>query len=88
MENKYQDTNEVIDYYQEISNDTISSVAWSISPTGPTLGTAYPPDTTTKAYKRLSGPFVASSYLLKAKITGSTGQAYERTCQIVIKERP
>jgi hypothetical protein len=88
MENKEQDSNEVLDYYQDISNDTISSVAWTISPTGPTLGTAYLPNTTTRAYKRLSGPFSATHYLLTAKVTCSSGQVVERTCNVIITHKP
>jgi len=68
------------DYRLTVVGDTIADADWSITPTGPTLGT--PVNETTQSTVRVSGIEQGKGYVLGCHIVMGTGQEDDGYCQI------
>jgi len=80
-----QDPNEKLKYKQEISGDVISTATWTISPTGPTLGT--PVNTTTETTVLVSGLTEGVSYTVNVNIACTSGQVFDPSARIECKRK-
>ena len=74
-----QDPQEVRDYVQPLTGDTVSSASWTLSPSA-TLGAAV--NTSASSKVRVSGLTLGKTYTLTAQITGASGQVYESSTVI------
>jgi len=80
-----QDPAEKLKYRQEISGDEISTVAWTISPAGPTIGT--PVNTTTATTVLISGLTEGVTYTLNVHIACTSGQEFDPSARIECKKK-
>jgi len=80
-----QDPLEKLNYKQEISGDTISSTAWTITPSGPTIGT--PVNTTTATTAMISGLTEGVSYTVNIHIICASGQEFDPSARIECKKK-
>ena len=62
----------------KITNDTISSAVWSVTPTGPTITAKTQTADTTMAM--LSGVVLNTKYRVTVIVTTATSQVIERSC--------
>lgn len=75
--------NEKRRYQQPLDDDVISSVTWSISPSGPVLGTPINTDTTTTV--RVSGLTAGTDYSLDVHIVATSGDEYDMETPVTLR---
>ncbi len=75
-----------LDWEGPLAGDTISSASWGASvPSGITIANAAVDGTITRA--KLSGGVVDTDYAITVTVTGASGQIYERTRTLKVRER-
>lgn len=80
-----QDPAEKLKYKQEIQGDAISTAAWTIAPSGPTIGT--PVNTTTSTTVLVSGLTEGTTYTLNVHIICTSGQEFDPSARIQCKKK-
>jgi hypothetical protein len=87
------DPNDVLDYTADwsewlaaSSNDTINSVAWSITGPDSTLTVSNQTQTTTSATVWLSGGAVGGTYAVRCRVTTVGNRTKDNTFYVKIKE--
>jgi len=80
-----QDPAEKLKYKQEISGDVISTVEWTITPAGPTIGT--PVNTTTETAVLVSGLTEGVTYTLNVHVVCSSGQEFDPSARIECRKK-
>jgi hypothetical protein len=73
-----------IDHAAWLGDDTISTAAWSVSPTGPTLEDDAADDTTTTIW--VDDVTLHSRYLVTVLITTAAGRLKERSFWIEVRQ--
>lgn len=73
-----------------IADETITDSVWTADPDTATLGagTQFTEGTSDEdgGSRALFGPATAGSYVVTAKLTGSSGQIYERAFAVIVEE--